>query len=159
MAGEVGRRGAQGREVGEGLDANGRRRDLSRAGWLNRGEEVARLLARARPHDRAPRERPGLSSHTGLQSHRPENHYQAMVRDALVRFALRRAARAGAAPRADFWLRLACAWSPAFGPPFAALIELRRAREDRLGAMSAAQAATRRFPPRAAARMLLGQAD
>jgi len=81
-----------------------------------------------------------------------------MVRDALVRFALRRAARAGAAPRADFWLRLACAWSPAFGPPFAALIELRRAREDRLGAMSAAQAATRRFPASAAAWMLLGQA-
>ena len=81
-----------------------------------------------------------------------------MVRDALIRFALRRAARAGAAPRADFWLRLACAWSPAFGPPFAALIELRRAREDRLGAMSAAQAATRRFPASAAAWMLLGQA-
>ena len=81
-----------------------------------------------------------------------------MVRDALVRFALRRAARAGAAPRADFWLRLACAWSPAFGPPFAALVELRRAREDRLGAMRAAQAATRRFPTSAAAWMLLGQA-
>src|SRR5438128_11233944 len=91
------------------------------------------------------------SLHTGLQSHRPENHYQAMVRDALIRFALRRAARSGAGRPADLWLRLACAWSPGFGPPFAALVELRRAREDRLGAMSAAQAATRRFPTTAAA--------
>src|SRR2546428_7369264 len=81
-----------------------------------------------------------------------------MVRDALVRFALRRAARARAPRRADFWLRLACAWSPAFGEAFAALVELRRAREDRLGAMSAAQAATRRVPPSAAAWMLLGEA-
>src|SRR2546428_14155600 len=82
-----------------------------------------------------------------------------MVRDALVRFALRRAARARAPRRADFWLRLACAWSPTFGEAFAALVELRRAREDRLGAMSAAQAATRRFPPRPPARMLPGGAD
>ena len=81
-----------------------------------------------------------------------------MVRDALVRFALRRAARARAPRRADFWLRLACAWSPMFGEAFAALVELRRAREDRLGAMSAAQAATRRFPTSAAAWMLLGEA-
>src|SRR2546428_9938502 len=81
-----------------------------------------------------------------------------MVRDALVRFALRRAARARAPRRADFWLRLACAWSPTFGEAFAALVELRRAREDRLGAMSAAQAATRRFPTSAAAWMLLGEA-
>src|SRR2546428_12896652 len=82
-----------------------------------------------------------------------------MVRAALVRFALRRAARAGAAPRADFWLRLACAWAPAFGPPFAALIQLRRAREDRLRASRAAPAPTRRFPPSAAARELLGSGE
>jgi len=81
-----------------------------------------------------------------------------MVRDALVRFALRRTARAHAPRRADFWLRLACAWSPTLGEAFAALVELRRAREDRLGAMSAAQAATRRFPTSAAAWMLLGEA-
>src|SRR2546428_12904129 len=82
-----------------------------------------------------------------------------MVRAALVRFALRRAARAGAAPRADFWLRLACAWAPAFGPPFAALIELRRARGDRLGAVSAAQAAARGFPARAPGPVLPGPGD
>src|SRR2546428_3609135 len=159
MAGELDQRGAEGREVGERLDADGRRSDHFRAELPQRADEVTRLLARARHHDPAPRERPGLSCHTGLQSHRPENHYQAMVRDALVRFALHRAARAGAARRADFWLRLACAWSPAFGPPFAALLALRRAREDRLGAMSAAQAPTPRFPASAPAWMLLGQAD
>src|SRR5256712_3253728 len=81
-----------------------------------------------------------------------------MVRDALVRFAVRRAARARAPRRADFWLRLACAWRPDCAPRFAALVELRRAREDRLGAMSAAKAGTRRFPTSAAAWMLLGEA-
>src|SRR2546430_11130974 len=159
IAGELAQRGAEGGGVEERLDADGRRGDHFRAELLQRADEVTRLLARARHHDPAPCERPGLSCHTGLQSHRPENHYQAMVRDALIRFALRRAARSGAGRPADLWLRLACAWSPGFGPPFAALVEPRRAPEDRLRAMSAAQAATPPVPPHAPPGDVPGGAD
>jgi tetratricopeptide (TPR) repeat protein len=59
--------------------------------------------------------------------------------------------------RADAWLRLGAALAPEFGEPHAALIELRRARGDRAGAVAAAHAASERFPDSADAWMTLGE--
>jgi tetratricopeptide (TPR) repeat protein len=82
------------------------------------------------------------------------------VRAALARFAVRRAAASqrSAPQRATRWLELGCALSPAFGDPFTALVHLCRAREDRLGALAAAQGAVRRFSGNPDAWMLLGEA-
>jgi tetratricopeptide (TPR) repeat protein len=82
------------------------------------------------------------------------------LRRPLVRFALRRAAacQRHAPRRADAWLRLGCALSPGFAEPHRALVHLRRATEDRWGAVAAAREATDRFPQNADAWMLLGEA-
>ena len=82
------------------------------------------------------------------------------VRAALARFAVRRAAacQRRAPGRAERWLRLGCALSPAFTDAFPALVHLCRAREDRLGALAAAQTAVRRFSGNPDAWMLLGEA-
>jgi tetratricopeptide (TPR) repeat protein len=79
----------------------------------------------------------------------------------VARFAARRAAAAGfhSPWRAEAWLRLACALSPTFAPCFEQLVQLRRARENRWGAVATAQVATRRFPSVANAWMLLGEAQ
>ena len=81
-------------------------------------------------------------------------------RAGVVRFAARRAeaARPRSAWRAEVWLRLACALAPSFDPCFEQLVALRRAREDRWGAVAVAQEATQRFPGDADAWMLLGEA-
>ena len=82
------------------------------------------------------------------------------LRGALARFTVRRAARAQrrAPRRADLWLRLGCALSPSFGEAHTALVHLRRAADDRWGAVAAAQDATERFPDNPDAWMLLGDA-
>ena len=82
-------------------------------------------------------------------------------RAALARFAVRRAAlcQRHAPRRADRWLRLGCALSPGFAEPFPALVHLRRAMEDRWGALATAQAAVARFPGNPDAWMLLGEAS
>ncbi len=82
------------------------------------------------------------------------------LRAALARFSVRRAAacQRHAPRRAAVWLRLGCAVSPAFGEPYTALVHLRRAVEDRWGALGAAQAATGRFPDNPDAWMLLAEA-
>src|SRR5207249_2123484 len=58
------------------------------------------------------------------------------LRSALVRFTVRRAAASqrDAPRRADWWLRVGCAVSPAFADCYPALVRLRRAIEDRCGA-------------------------
>jgi tetratricopeptide (TPR) repeat protein len=78
----------------------------------------------------------------------------------VARFAVRRAAacQRHAPNRADWWLSLGAAAAPAFGEPHAALVHLRRARDDRWGAMAAARAAAGRFPENPDAWMLLGEA-
>src|SRR2546430_8205961 len=70
------------------------------------------------------------------------------LRSALARFAVRRAAASQreAPKRADLWLRLGCALTPAFADTYPALVQLRRAIEDRWGAVAAAQEAAPRFP-------------
>ncbi len=82
------------------------------------------------------------------------------LRSALARFAVRRAAacQRHAPKRADFWLQLGCALTPGFAEPFSALVRLRRAIEDRWGALAAAQQAVERFPENPDAWMLLGEA-
>ena len=82
------------------------------------------------------------------------------LRSALARFAVRRAAacQRHAPRRADLWLRCGAVVSPVFAEPFRALVHLRRAVEDRWGALRAAQAATDRFPDNPDAWMLLGDA-
>src|SRR2546430_7723256 len=82
------------------------------------------------------------------------------LRSALVRFTVRRAAASqrDAPRRADWWLRLGCTVSPAFTECFPALVRLRRAIEDRWGAVAAAQDAAERFPENPDAWMLLGEA-
>lgn len=82
------------------------------------------------------------------------------LRSALARFAVRRAAacQRHAPGRADVWLRLGCAVSPGFAEPYSALVHLRRATENRWGAVVAAQGATERFPTHPDAWMLLGEA-
>ena len=82
------------------------------------------------------------------------------LRSALARFTLRRAAacQREAPKRAEFWLQLGCALTPAFAEAFPALVRLRRAIEDRWGAVAAAQQATGRFPENPDAWMLLGEA-
>jgi tetratricopeptide (TPR) repeat protein len=81
-------------------------------------------------------------------------------RAAAARFAVRRAAacQRHAPRRADLWLRLGCALAPAFGEPFTALVHLRRARDDRWGAVAAARDAARRFPDNPDVWMLLADA-
>jgi tetratricopeptide (TPR) repeat protein len=82
------------------------------------------------------------------------------LRSALARFAVRRAAacQRHAPKRADGWLRLGCALAPAFTEPYPALVRLRRAIEDRWGALAAAQEAAERFPENPDAWLLLGEA-
>jgi tetratricopeptide (TPR) repeat protein len=82
------------------------------------------------------------------------------LRSALVRFTVRRAAASqrDAPRRADWWLRVGCALSPAFTECYPALVRLRRAIEDRWGAVAAAQDAIERFPENPDAWMLLGEA-
>jgi len=82
------------------------------------------------------------------------------LRSALVRFTVRRAAASqrDAPRRADWWLRVGCAVSPAFADCYPALVRLRRAIEDRWGAVAAAQDAADRFPENPDAWMLLGEA-
>jgi len=79
---------------------------------------------------------------------------------ALANFAGRRAAACQryAPGRADWWLRLACSITPTFAEPFRALVHLRRSRDDRLGAVTAAREAIDRFPENPDAWMLLGEA-
>ncbi|HYT03984.1 MAG TPA: hypothetical protein VEM13_03795 [Gemmatimonadales bacterium] len=82
------------------------------------------------------------------------------LRSALARFAVRRAAacQRHAPKRADWWLQLACALTSVFAEPYPALVRLRRAIEDRWGALAAAQEATERFPENPDAWLLLGEA-
>jgi tetratricopeptide (TPR) repeat protein len=82
------------------------------------------------------------------------------LRSGLVRFTMRRAAASqrDAPKRADVWLRLGCAITPAFAECYTALVRLRRAIEDRWGALAAAQEAAERFPENPDAWMLLGEA-
>jgi tetratricopeptide (TPR) repeat protein len=82
------------------------------------------------------------------------------LRSALARFAVRRAAACQrlAPKRADFWLRLGCRLTPVLAEPYAALVRLRRAIDDRWGALTAAQGGTERFPDNPDAWMLLGEA-
>ena len=82
------------------------------------------------------------------------------LRSALVRFTMRRAAASqrDAPKRADWWLRIGCAITPAFAECYTALVRLRRAIEDRWGALAAAQEAAERFPANPDAWMLLGEA-
>jgi len=82
------------------------------------------------------------------------------LRSALVRFTVRRAAacQRHAPRRAAWWLRLGCLLTPVFAEPYPALVRLRRAIEDRWGALSAAQEATDRFQENPDAWMLLGEA-
>jgi tetratricopeptide (TPR) repeat protein len=82
------------------------------------------------------------------------------LRSAFVRFTVRRAAacQRHAAKRADLWLSLGCLLTPVFAEPYPALVRLRRAIEDRWGAVTAAQEATERFPENSDAWMLLGEA-
>src|SRR2546422_11216613 len=70
------------------------------------------------------------------------------LRSALARFAVRRAAacQRDAPKRADLWLRLGCAVAPTFAESHPALVRLRRAIEDRWGAVAAAEEAATRFP-------------
>jgi tetratricopeptide (TPR) repeat protein len=82
------------------------------------------------------------------------------LRSGLVRFTMRRAAASqrDAPKRADWWLRIGCAITPAFAECYTALVRLRRAIEDRWGALAAAQEAAERFPENPDAWMLLGEA-
>jgi tetratricopeptide (TPR) repeat protein len=82
------------------------------------------------------------------------------LRSSLARFAVRRAAACQrfAPRRAAFWLRLACNLTPVFGDPYPALVRLRRATEDRWGAVATAREGTERFPDNPDAWMLLGEA-
>src|SRR2546426_1083335 len=82
------------------------------------------------------------------------------LRSALARFAVRRAAASKrfAPKRADFWLRRACRFTPVLAEPYPALVQLRRAMEDRWGAVATAQEGTQRFPDNPDAWMLLGEA-
>jgi tetratricopeptide (TPR) repeat protein len=82
------------------------------------------------------------------------------LRSALVRFTVRRAAASqrDAPRRADWWLQIGCTLSPVFGECFPALVRLRRAIEDRWGAVAAAQEAAGRFPENPDAWMLLAEA-
>jgi len=82
------------------------------------------------------------------------------LRSALARFTVRRAAacQRDAPKRAALWLELGCALSPAFAEAYPALVRLRRAIEDRWGALMAAQEAAGRFPENPDAWMLLGEA-
>src|SRR2546430_16011171 len=82
------------------------------------------------------------------------------LRSSLVRFAVRRAAACQrfAPRRADSWLRLACSLTPGFADPYPALVRLRRAADDRWGAVAAARDGTERFPDNPDPWMLLGEA-
>ncbi len=73
---------------------------------------------------------------------------------------MRRAAacQRSAPRRAGRWLQLGCALAPRFGEPHQALVHLRRATEDRWGAVAAARDAADRFPASADAWLLLGDA-
>ncbi len=82
------------------------------------------------------------------------------LRSALARFTVRRAAacQREAPKRAGMWLQLGCTLSPTFAETYPALVRLRRAIEDRWGALAAAQEAALRFSENPDAWMLLGEA-
>src|SRR5712691_2806478 len=82
------------------------------------------------------------------------------LRSALARFTVRRAAacQRHAPRRAGWWLRLGCLLTPVFAEPYPALVRLRRATEDRWGAVTAARQAVDRFSENPDAWMLLGEA-
>lgn len=82
------------------------------------------------------------------------------LRSMFARFTVRRAAASQreAPKRADLWLRLGCVLSSTFAECYPALVRLRRAIEDRWGAVAAAQEAVERFPANPDAWMLLGEA-
>ena len=82
------------------------------------------------------------------------------LRSALARFAVRRAAacQRHAPKRAAWWLEIGCALTPVFAESYPALVRLRRAIEDRWGALAAAQEAVERFPENPDAWLLLGAA-
>ncbi len=82
------------------------------------------------------------------------------MRAALARAAVRRAraVRDRNPARADAWLRIGTALAPEFGEAHRTLVELRRARGDRAGAVAAARSASHRFPDSADAWMRLGDA-
>src|SRR5260370_15863499 len=81
-------------------------------------------------------------------------------RSGLVRLPVRRAeaSQRDAPKRADWWVRIGCAIPPAFAECYTALVRLRRAIEDRWGALAAAQEAAEHFPENPDAWMLLGEA-
>src|SRR2546429_9698005 len=80
------------------------------------------------------------------------------LRSALARFAVRRAAacQRHAPKRAAWWLEIGCALTPVFAESYPALVRLRRAIEDRWGALAAAQEAGERFPENPPAWLLPG---
>lgn len=82
------------------------------------------------------------------------------MRGALARYTVRRAAASQrrSPRRADRWLRIGCALSPTFSDAHRALVHLRRATGDRLGALDAALEACGRFGENPDAWMLLGDA-
>ena len=82
------------------------------------------------------------------------------ARAALTRIAVRRAAelREQAPTTAERLLWVGCALAPAFGDVHVGLVELRRDRGDRAGALAAGRAAVDRFPGSADAWMLLAGA-
>src|SRR2546429_9608636 len=82
------------------------------------------------------------------------------LRSALARFPVGQAAACHRVrpKRADFWLRRACRFTPVLAEPYPALVRLRRAMEDRWGAVATAQEGTQRFPDNPDAWMLLGEA-
>src|SRR5207249_11744726 len=82
------------------------------------------------------------------------------LRSAFARFAVRRAAacQRAAPKRADLWWQLGSALTPTFAESYTALVRLRRAIEDRWGALAAAQEAAQRFPENPDAWLLLGEA-
>src|SRR2546425_7064243 len=82
------------------------------------------------------------------------------LRSALARFAVRRAAacQRHAPKRAAWWLEIGCALTPVFAESYPALVRLRRAIEDRWGALAAAQEAVERFSENPDAWLLLGAA-
>src|SRR3989449_2211165 len=82
------------------------------------------------------------------------------LRSAVARLAVRRAAacQRHAPKRAAWWLEIGCALTPVFAEPSPALVRLRRAIEDRGGALAAAQGAVERFPETPDAWLSLGAA-
>ena len=105
---------------------------------------------------------PPAGPHGPLSDPAPAAHGGALAaaRAALTRIAVRRAAelREQAPATAERLLWIGCALAPAFGAVHVDLVELRRGRGDRAGALAAGRAAVERFPRCADAWMLLASA-